>query len=536
LLFDESLDFDSHEVITKKIRNRANVIMTPQSGTNESSSFSYMENNSEALPDYDSPSRILQAFPKEGAQREGSQLVDTPLKMNADLSQTQENDANDIVCAVCLCGDSSHADPIVLCDGALDIACDFAVHVSCYSLEKSVIDSLLEWRCDICEFKHVFKPHNLDLRCLVCQESGGLKRLDSSPYTLQWVHPYCMEWSGESAEHMCEYCLLPGARKCGIQSCDRSAHPHCIRNLADDKCWLVIVETDQKHSSIFCNIHRSEEHCKIALCPSDPDKRIPRCFILPSKRLKRFVSTKQDKPLDSFDCKDKAKKARTDQGLITFERRERIQQNIENRRQLSLRRSKFIDDEAEIDSDEDIEGDNEELSDVRRIDEEEELAALDFINDSSQLGTYTQDALDRIDGHTEEEVDHDGVDFHRQLDFEHDRNLQFATPILNRRMVRRKLDTGDVEGCWSESQVSGSSRSPLHGLGNCHFIRSVLEHAKRGGDAEEIEILYKDIEQELELEETNSPLDAQRPISGSTPIVLEYVPSDEEEEAKKSCF
>jgi ERCC4-related helicase len=538
IVLDESLDLENHEIITKRTRKRKNVIMTPQSDNNESSRTYFLDSNTDLSRDFDSSCQSLQACQnKLGSKFDGmpSQLVDTPPREKAISKYPQQDDVNDIVCAVCQCGDSSHADPIVLCDGALDVACDFAVHVSCYSLQKSVIDALVEWRCDICEFKHVLKSQDFDLRCLMCHKGGGLKRLDSSPNTLQWVHPYCMAWSDESAEHICEYCLLPGARKCGIYACNRSAHPHCVRNLVDDEYWLVVVETDKKQSSIFCNIHRSQEHCKIAFCASDTD-RSPRCFILPSSRLTMVVSSKRDEPstLDDFNCHDVAKKARPNQDVKTFAKRERIKQNIENRRQLSVKRSKFIDDEAEIDSDEDIEGDDEELADIRRIDEEEELAALDFINDSSQLGTYTQDALDRIEDNTEEEFTHEGFDRHRQLDFEHDRNLQFATPILNRRMVRKNLDTEDIEGCWSDPQFSGASRSSSQGLGNCHFIRSVLDHARQGGDVQDIEMLYKEIEDELGSDESNSleREESQPSMVVSTPIILDYVPSDEDEDCK----
>lgn len=106
---------------------------------------------------------------------------------------------------------------------------------------------------------------------------------------------------------------------------------------------------------------------------------------------------------------------------------------------------------------------------------EDEEAGNAFINDSSQLG-YTQDDLDKA-----------GVDIevnaqnHIALDSEHEKMRRFDTPLLNRRMRNRRQT-------WSTSQGSES------GLGNMHFIRSVLEHHRQGGDVEDIEAVYRELE------------------------------------------
>jgi hypothetical protein len=73
------------------------------------------------------------------------------------------------------------------------------------------------------------------------------------------------------------------------------------------------------------------------------------------------------------------------------------------------------------------------------------------------------------------------------LDAARERMRRFDTPLLNRRVRDKKT--------WSCSQQSaGSERSSGdRGLGNMHFIRSVLEHHRRGGNANDIEALYQEL-------------------------------------------
>ena len=103
-----------------------------------------------------------------------------------------------------------------------------------------------------------------------------------------------------------------------------------------------------------------------------------------------------------------------------------------------------------------------------------------FINDSSQLG-YTQDELDRVNADIEvEEIEGVGGEehvLHRQFDHQNDMNQRFNTPVFNRRMRNPA----------SQSQSAESSQK---GLGNMNFIRSVLEHAAAGGDADQLEKEY----------------------------------------------
>jgi hypothetical protein len=147
---------------------------------------------------------------------------------------------------------------------------------------------------------------------------------------------------------------------------------------------------------------------------------------------------------------------------------------------------KFIDYEAEAS---DSNGDDEldELQ-IRAIEDEEDELARDFINDTSQLG-FSPDIFDGVS------VDQSSVSIdrtattHRVLDLEREKALQFATPVLNRRMMQhRDIDEGSDEsvGPPDSSKAPDSTR----GLGNMNFVRSVLEHHRKGGGVDEIEAFY----------------------------------------------
>ena len=149
------------------------------------------------------------------------------------------------------------------------------------------------------------------------------------------------------------------------------------------------------------------------------------------------------------------------------------------RRREHLRR--FVEEEADCDSDEDMDGDVAEEEVLAAIEAEEAAAGRGFINDSSQLG-YTQDALDRCDPDARR-----GETLHRALDAERAQREAFATPLLNRRfLLRRRLGQALSQ---DDDNGPGSEKA----LGRMHFIRSVLEHQRRGGAAEDIERLYRDM-------------------------------------------
>jgi hypothetical protein len=61
---------------------------------------------------------------------------------------------------------------------------------------------------------------------------------------------------------------------------------------------------------------------------------------------------------------------------------------------------------------------------------------------------------------------------------------QFATPMMNRLMMR-------------QSDTPASAPDSDKGLGRMHFIRSVLEHHRQGGRAEDIEEVYQQLEKDV---------------------------------------
>jgi hypothetical protein len=151
-----------------------------------------------------------------------------------------------------------------------------------------------------------------------------------------------------------------------------------------------------------------------------------------------------------------------------------------SRRKQVMRR--FILEEADASSI-DGDGDEQEEDDVIAMEEEEEQLAIGFINDSSQLG-YTQDGLDETD------YDENAENIHRAVDARRDKMRQFSTPLLNRRMQEQQASMEDSP--WTD--ISRSVPDSTRGLGNMHFIRSVLEHHRQGGRAEDIEAFYQDLE------------------------------------------
>ena len=166
----------------------------------------------------------------------------------------------------------------------------------------------------------------------------------------------------------------------------------------------------------------------------------------------------------------------------------------EQKRQRLLQRMKeknncrFLDLEAEdFDSDE---GDDDE-DEARRI-EEEEAFNTSFINDSSQLGSMTQDELGRLSLNENSETPDESGTVHRRVDMMRERSNQFATPVFNRRMLKhaRGRERTDTSQAWDQPTPASSEPSSSKGLGAMHFVRSVMEHLGNGGDADEIEAVF----------------------------------------------
>ena len=565
--YEFAYDEESPELVTHKSRtiSRKNVIMT-QAVDHTPVSSRHLLSSGDELADtpsvdgnsqgslrskvifkahYLSPCQELMDTPvasRSGEPIKGSDdWVDTPMEETKLFSETQDDDAGDMFCAVCHCGDSNDKDPIVLCDGINNVPCSFAVHTSCYSLEPSVISLLDKWRCDPCECKRKAKSVTVDPKCFVCQVPCGALKRSSGASSATWIHPYCMTWSDDDATVMCDFCSFPGATNCGFASCSKAAHPHCARGTGDGKYWLTVVDTQQKNNAVFCSRHRHEKHSLFRWNHDEEESRMPKCFVLPSSRvvqLKSSLHTKRQSPSSDgrrprkrlkkwTRCQEQDDTEEVNDAESTPEKndkRQRVRENLAKRHRGMLN-SAFIAGEADIDSDEDMEVDEEE-SELKRIDEEEELAALGFINDSSQLGACTQDDLDCIDP---DDNHGEATSLHRLLDIENETKRQFATPIMNRRMVRQRIDSQGSDA-WGASPNNGANRSSLKGLGNCHFIRSVIEHARQGGDAEDIEAAYHEMEQEVAREEEEERDEESQPIAPRGPLFVEYIPSDDEDD------
>ena len=144
------------------------------------------------------------------------------------------------------------------------------------------------------------------------------------------------------------------------------------------------------------------------------------------------------------------------------------QARLENLRRRRQGAAAFVLEEAEVDSDDS--GDEDEDLEL----EGDEMSDDSFINDATELTQHlSQDHLASVDPDACEETSFR----HRALDAQRAIAQQYMTPLLNRRMTRPH-----------DSAFSSSSQK---GLGNMHFVRSVLEHHRQGGTAEDIEACYR---------------------------------------------
>lgn len=131
---------------------------------------------------------------------------------------------------------------------------------------------------------------------------------------------------------------------------------------------------------------------------------------------------------------------------------------------------RFISSEADLDSGE------EGLYSGDEADDDSAGSLVDFINDTSDVGSM-RDSLDAVDRDNIEEA---GGVLHRQLD-KLNEPARFSTPVLRRR--RR-------------SSMGGSSRGSDAGLGSMHFIRSVVDHYNQGGNCDQVEAEYHRLDDE----------------------------------------
>lgn len=471
-----------------------------------------------------------------------------------------KDDMNNVVCAVCYDELSPEDNPIVLCDGPdNDLSCPIAVHKSCYSIDVS-LDHVDNWYCDVCSV-HPQQPSNTQtaslIRCKICRRKDGpLKHLSITNGTA-WFHPYCQH---AVVDHnaCCQYCLSKGATKCAFDACTEYAHAHCGVTMAATP-WLALAFKPPKNPSstfvsgdavewadIYCSQHKDQvrrgllaagvdsvvTHASARYIVLPSTSRAFSTGMVPSKEIvkrKRLRKKVDSLPTDQQSISEAAANCRDEDSSETSDyhgtKRRRIAQRIQERTKAQTCR--FLLHEADVEDDDDLEGDYDEDDEARRIEAEEEMFCDSFINDSSQLG-YTQDELDRLDLSEIVQTPLESGAIHRAVDVAKERMNQFATPVFNRRMVKYgRNQAKGTSGCgfdeWNTTPQSAPSSEK--GLGNMHFIRSVLEHHRNGGGADEIEDVYNMIAQE------GSPNDEERPVPPSNPrgpIVMQYMASDSE--------
>ena len=327
----------------------------------------------------------------------------------------------------------------------------------------------------------------------------------------------------------CGFCSKDRAVKCHVGGCQASAHPYCATNAdlassrwtllhhkgkdngagVDDSSgrmwWQMFCpnHTDQATQALtrFCRLPKSKHtegwsrpclKCAyyngrgedIAFCGADADgDRTSNGKSKPSrKRRIRKKKTSNSTEIDlTGDSPRKKLKGSPDKKPANKSGKDKLRDRV----------SIFFDTEAAIDSgDEDGSDEEKEL----RALEEDELSHDSFINDSSQLGSCSQDDLDKIReniGACAPRNDASNAALHRELDARRERDQEFATPMLNRRRKNRSRDDDSMG-------LSQSVDSAQRGLGNMAFIRSVLDHHKAGGDCDQIEEEYHRLAQETD--------------------------------------
>jgi len=175
-----------------------------------------------------------------------------------------------------------------------------------------------------------------------------------------------------------------------------------------------------------------------------------------------------DTPLSSSSTKRKLSDSMTSDNVKKTKQR-RVEQ-LAKRQKKAKDVCKYLDVEAEAST-----------ADSDDEDEDEDdngLSQDSFINDSSQLG-FTQDVFDSLDcDKLQSSTSREIGEFHRQVDMMKDQDETFATPVLR----RRRNENTELSHPSSEKK-----------LGEMHFIRSVIEHHRQGGDADELERGYHEI-------------------------------------------
>ena len=185
----------------------------------------------------------------------------------------------------------------------------------------------------------------------------------------------------------------------------------------------------------------------------------------PRKSFDSLTDTPHQRDTKALHQRKRLRPAQNNDNSPKLSKKDRLRQRFEDKY-----RCQFLDCEAANDDSEDS---DEEAALLREI-EDEETGHDSFINDTSQLG-YSQDDLDRANADDDVEICGEAEDnIHRQFNHQHEIDNQWKTPVFNRRLP-------------SQSQHTQSSQK---GLGRMNFIRSVLEHHRAGGDANQLEDAY----------------------------------------------
>ena len=443
----------------------------------------------------DTPSSLVQQranLGDEASTREEYEMaltntpsLDTAERISCVATDSRSVDPDEIICSVCFSRDSLDDDPIVLCDG-----CNLGFHQLCYSI-KVDLNTDKSWFCDLCK-NHSLPGKVAQERCGYCsKQNRPMKKLPK----VGWCHPLCHQLASESTGRICAACSKSGAVKCF--SCSESAHPYCAANNSSIGLWTIVriapsIEGTQKNGALFCPSHANDANSYIynysKAC--EVSGGIQKIKVIQSRKETKFKQNKGPKRLRKRAHPGLAAKERSPKADVFDGDKSIDDADVEKAKRLKRRRqvmSRFILEEAAVGSDDDGDGDESETL-LRQVDEDE-LSHDSFINDSTHLTQhFSQDILAGVDPDVSIDIDFQ----HRALDAERDRENQFKTPVLNRQMKR--ID---------DSQLS--STSSQRGLGNMHFIRSVLEHHRQGGRAEEIEGLYHKVAQEESREVIESP-------------------------------
>jgi ERCC4-related helicase len=435
-------------------------------------------------------------------------LTDTPLKGEL-VKASRGIDPEDIFCAVCLSSDSVEDDPIVLCDGV----CNLGFHQSCYSITVD-FDSDEPWFCDNCHFRVVHNDAASETTCTICSKKQGPVRNISE---LGWCHPVCAPFAEQVTSKSCVACTREGAVRCF--SCTAAVHPHCAIEESSVGLWtLVWVESSVlvRKSSLFCPNHTNNVNNFLSIhAEGSGGEALPKIKVIQTRRPTKTLNRSRMKQLKKSSVGKNAD-APLEQEVVKLDEVEQDEsvaklERLKRRRQVL---SRFVLEEADVGSDEDVDGDCDENEELRRL-EDQANSQDSFINDNFELTQhFSQDDLAKVDPDASAASNFQ----HRALDAQKERDNQFKTPLFNRRMKNRE-----------DSQFSFSSEK---GLGNMNFIRSVLEHHRQGGGCEEIEEFYHQVAQE-EAQRDQSPAQAAAVPPRQPKIVMVYASSDDEHSGDK---